>query len=89
MNTTIGAQIIEAAAALGRKIPEDLSIVFFDKIEYAPFKPTYIKQSARDIAQEAVNLLFETIENPKKKQVKIELQTALVGGGSTAPPPKL
>jgi GntR family transcriptional regulator of arabinose operon len=89
VNTTIGAQIIEAAAGLGRKIPEDLSIVFFDKIEYAPFKPTYIKQSARNIAKEAVNLLFETIENPKKKQVKIELQTALVDGGSAAPPPKV
>jgi GntR family transcriptional regulator of arabinose operon len=86
VNTTIGAQLIEAAAELGKKIPEDLSVVFFDRMEHISLKPTYIKQSAADIAKESVNLLFETIENPQKKQVKIEMKTTLIPGASTAPP---
>ncbi|MDR1059213.1 MAG: substrate-binding domain-containing protein, partial [Treponema sp.] len=70
----------------GRRIPEDLSVVFFDKIEHLPFKPTYIRQRIADIAGEAVRLLFETIEDPGKKCVKVDMPAALVIGESTAAP---
>jgi DNA-binding LacI/PurR family transcriptional regulator/DNA-binding transcriptional regulator YhcF (GntR family) len=85
VNTTIGIQIIEAAAETGRSIPQDLSIVFFDKIEHLPFKPTYIKQQAADIAKEAIRLLFDIIEDPNKRRTKVDLPTILVEGCSTAP----
>jgi DNA-binding LacI/PurR family transcriptional regulator len=84
VNTTIGVQIIEAAAEAGRTIPQDLSIVFFDKIEHLPFKPTYIKQQAEDIAKEAIRLLFDILDNPRKKRTKVDLPTTLVQGYSTA-----
>jgi DNA-binding LacI/PurR family transcriptional regulator len=86
-NTALGAQVIEAAAELGRRIPDDLSVVFFDKMEYRPLKPTYIQQQTADIAEEAVRLLFETIENPGKKCVKVDMPATLIIGESTAVPP--
>jgi DNA-binding LacI/PurR family transcriptional regulator/DNA-binding transcriptional regulator YhcF (GntR family) len=85
VNTTIGVQIIEAAAEAGRTIPQDLSVVFFDKIEHLPFRPTYIKQQAEDIAKEAIQLLFDILDNPNKKRTKVDLPTTLVQGYSTAP----
>jgi DNA-binding LacI/PurR family transcriptional regulator len=87
VSAALGAQIIEVAAELGRGIPDELSIVFFDKIEHLPFKPTYIQQRGVDIAREAVRLLFETIEDPGKKCVKVDMPAALVVGESTAAPP--
>jgi len=83
VNTTIGAEIIAAANMLKKTIPGDLSLVFFDKIERLPFEPTYIKQSPEKIAEEAVRILFENIEDPEKKRVKINLPPEFVAGEST------
>jgi GntR family transcriptional regulator of arabinose operon len=86
VNSTVGLQIIEAAAGLGRGIPDDLSVVFFDRQDPFPLKPTYIKQEAANIAKEAVSLLFEIIGSPSKKRIKTDLPTTLVTGDSTAAP---
>jgi GntR family transcriptional regulator of arabinose operon len=83
VNTTIGRELVDAATAIGRKVPDDLSIVFFDKIERLPIKPTFVQQSPERIAREAVSLLFKAIEDPTRKRIKIDLPTTLVIGDST------
>ena len=57
----------QAAAALGLRIPEDLSIVGFDGVEPAAwpsYRLTTIRQPVRRMTDAAVTMLLERIANP-------------------------
>jgi len=86
VNSSIGRQILESAAELGRRIPEDISLVLFDNREPLPVFPTYIKQQESEIARAAVRLLVEAIADPAHRRTKVVLPTTLVQGKTSRPP---
>lgn len=82
----IGAS--QAAARLGRTIPDDLSVVGFDDVpRAAAWDPplTTIRQPLVDKGRVAADLLLELIDGRPPR--RIELPIELVVRDSTAPPP--
>lgn len=84
VNSTIGLQVLNSAAALGIQIPESMSVVMFDDPNPLKTQPTYMKQQAEEIAHEAVRLLLHSINNPTGKKKRVEYPTSLVIGDTTA-----
>ncbi len=73
---------IDYAIKAGYKVPEDISFVGFDDIEYANlFKPaiTTIKQDKEALGEQAVNLLMQLIngKRPSKKRYLIDTELIL------------
>lgn len=64
----------------GKKIPEDISIMGFDGIEMGEyFNPTLttIKQPEKQIAQESIRLIVESVENDGKSE-HLTVETQLI-----------
>jgi GntR family transcriptional regulator of arabinose operon len=86
-NTAIGLTIFEAAKELGRAVPEDLSVVFFDDYEasaYSAIPPTYVSQQEYELGMEAGKLLVSIINNPQQERRKLVMPVKLIVRGSTA-----
>lgn len=84
----IAAMLREAAVRIGRRIPEDLSIVCFDHPEAfydrAQYRFTHIRQDQEGMGEAAVDVALSLIRDPRAMR-KIALPTELVIGQSTAP----
>ncbi len=77
--TAIGA--IAAAADLGYRVPEDVSIVGFDNTEIAKYSnPPLTTVNIPTVRQGeiATNMLFERIENRQAEPYSVELHTELI-----------
>lgn len=82
--------VIRALTELGRRIPEDISIVGIDDIDLAAFSNpplTTVRQSFEDTGRRAVKRLVAQIANPALDTASDLLEPTLVVRGSTAPPP--
>ncbi|WP_239254093.1 GntR family transcriptional regulator [Listeria ilorinensis] len=68
----IALMLRQACKALGKKIPEDLSIVCFDHpdqyFDHLAFRFTHIKQSQYKMGKKAITSLLEQIIHPEKVQ---------------------
>lgn len=87
--SAIGA-IIEAKAR-GLKVPEDITVVGFDDIEFAQsYDPplTTVYQPRREMGRKAMEILGRLIADPRKPQPDALLDYKLVVRASSAPPPK-
>ena len=87
--TAIG--VLRAAYMEGRRVPEDLSVVGLDDIDFAEFTLpplTTIRLSRADLARAAFDALCAQSEDPANPHIKREflVSTSLVVRGSTAPP---
>jgi LacI family transcriptional regulator len=88
--TAIG--VLRAAYAAGLRVPEDLSVVGLDDIDFAAYTLpplTTIRLSRVELARaafEALHMRAEDPESPKRKR-EFLVSTSLVVRGSTAPPP--
>ncbi len=83
----IGA--VQEAAALGLRVPDDLSVVGFDGIDAASWtqpKLTTVEQPIDDIAETAISALRLLIEKPGQTQPNYMFLPRLRLGGTTAPP---
>lgn len=65
----------------GIKVPDELAVISFDQSDafdlfYSPV--TYVSQSLSDIGKEAVKLVINRINNNKKKQVNVIIESKLV-----------
>lgn len=83
----IGA--LQEAAALGLRVPDDLSIVGFDGIEAAAWTQpplTTIEQPIVEIAGTAVTALQRLITEPQETVPSFVFRPRLLPGGTTAPP---
>lgn len=81
---------MDAAASLGRRIPEDLSVVGFDDTDpsgWAMVNLTTVHQPLDEMARHAVRTLLERIDGtaPRPSQ-RIVFPVELVVRGTTAPP---
>lgn len=88
--TAIG--VLRAAYHAGLRVPQDLSVIGLDDIDFAEFTLpplTTIRLSRADLARAAFEALRQQAEDPTnpKKQREFLVSTSLVVRGSTAPPP--
>ena len=87
--TAIG--VLRAAYLQGLRVPQDLSVIGLDDIDFAEFTLpplTTIRLSRSELARAAFDALRQHAENPSKLAVQREflVSTSLVVRGSTAPP---
>jgi len=85
-NIAIGA--IQAARARGLRVPEDVSIVGFDDVEYATIVTpalTTVRQPLAEMGRTAVSLLIRLLDGQRFETLHVELATRLVVRESTAP----
>ncbi|HEX4284845.1 MAG TPA: LacI family DNA-binding transcriptional regulator [Terracidiphilus sp.] len=88
--TAIG--VLRAAYLRGLRVPQDLSVVGLDDIDFAEFTLpplTTIRLSRRELARAAFDALRQQAEKPESGRVEREflVSTSLVLRGSTAAPP--
>ena len=82
--------VLRALTELGRRIPEDVSVVGIDDIDLAAFSNpplTTIRQSFEDTGRRAVHRLVSQIAHPEEATTPDVVAPTLVIRGSTAPPP--
>lgn len=87
LSSNFSPHVIQAALQLGISVPEDLSVVFFDDVEYPDFcivPPTAVVQQELELGREAGRLIMEQIENRSSEYQQIKLPTVLVPRQSTA-----
>jgi LacI family transcriptional regulator len=90
--TAIG--VLRAAYMEGLHVPQDLSVIGLDDIDFAEFTLpplTTIRLSRTDLARAAFEALRQHAENPRDPKIQREflVSTSLVLRGSTAPPAKV
>lgn len=88
--------IYDAAATLGLRIPDDLSVVGFDDLpeaQWATPPMTTVQQPTADMGATALRILLDTIRERRTpatrpgRTPRLELATNLLVRRSTAPPP--
>lgn len=87
-NDLVAIGVLQEAAALGLRVPEDLSVVGFDGIASAWTQPhlTSVEQPIGQIGETAVAALRELIEQPDVELPSFVYRPRLRRGGTTAPP---
>jgi LacI family transcriptional regulator len=83
--------VLRAAYLQGLRVPQDLSVVGLDDIDFAEFTLpplTTIRLSRADLARAAFEALRQQAEAPKNAKIQREflVSTSLVLRGSTAAP---
>lgn len=82
--------VLRALAELGRRVPEDVSVVGIDDIDLAAFANpplTTVRQPFEDTGRRAVERLVARIANPEITSSSDLVTPNLMVRGSTAPPP--
>ncbi|MFC5648643.1 GntR family transcriptional regulator [Paenibacillus solisilvae] len=89
INPGLGLQAIKVASEMGIRVPEDLSLIFFDDFEFSEFytvRPTFISQEENVLGKEAAKLLISIMENPEQDTQKLFFPPKLIIRESTAKP---
>lgn len=82
--------LIRALREMGRRVPQDVSIVSMDDIALAQFcEPplTTIRQPFEDLGRAAVDHVVALIDDPAAERERVVIEPELVVRASTAPPP--
>jgi LacI family repressor for deo operon, udp, cdd, tsx, nupC, and nupG len=90
-NDGMAIGVIQSAKRLGRRVPDDLSVVGFDDIQFARYTDpplTTVAQPMREIGEGTVRLLLEILGGNEIAPVSITLPHTLMVRSSTAPPRK-
>ncbi len=85
-NDNLAIGLMQAAHALGIRVPEDISIVGVDDVELAGVvNPglTTVRQPLAEMGRMAVSLLTRALDNQRFEALHVELATRLVVRGST------
>jgi len=85
-NDNLALGLMQAARARGLRIPEDLSIVGFDDLEWAEYvtpQLTTVRQPLAEMGRMAVSLLTRLLDKQSIEALHVELATRLVVRGST------
>lgn len=81
--------VMEAVRDVGKRIPEDISIIGFDDITQASqVNPqlTTVRQPLEQMGREAARMLLALLNDPEAQPERIELPTELIVRASTQPP---
>ncbi len=85
-NDNLALGTMQAARARGLRIPEDLSIVGFDDLEWAEYVSpalTTVRQPLAEMGRMAVSLLTRLLDNQSFEALHVELATRFIARGST------
>jgi LacI family repressor for deo operon, udp, cdd, tsx, nupC, and nupG len=88
-NDGMAIGVLQAAKRRGYRVPDDLSVVGFDDIQFARYTDpplTTVAQPMREIGDGTVRLLLEILEGNEIAPVSITLPHTLMVRSSTAPP---
>lgn len=88
-NDGMAIGVIQSAKRLGRRLPEDLSVVGFDDIQFARYTDpplTTVAQPMREIGEGTVRLLLEILGGNEIAPISITLPHTLMVRASTAKP---
>jgi GntR family transcriptional regulator of arabinose operon len=80
-NDRIAGRCMQALAAAGRRIPQDVRIVGIDDVNYASLLPvplTTVRQPCREIGETAMRVMLDRLANPKMPFRDILLDCTLV-----------
>ncbi len=86
-NDIVAIGMINALRERGVQVPRDVSIIGFDDIDFAAVMTpalTTVRQSTARTAEMAMNLLFENIDKPDMRPVRLDLEPELVERDSVA-----
>jgi len=81
--------VYEAARRMGLRIPEDLSVVGFDDIDYAQWMGpplTTVRQPLAEMGAAAAELVLTLADGDDPAQTRVEIATSLIVRESTAAP---
>ncbi|MEV7012334.1 LacI family DNA-binding transcriptional regulator [Streptosporangium sp. NPDC051022] len=87
-NDTVAIGVLAAAAELGLRVPEDLSVIGYDNVHLAGTQPislTTVDQPRRAMGRSAAALLSDRIGDPGKSSRLREITPRLVVRRSTGP----
>lgn len=90
-NDLLAVGVIQAARAHGLRVPEDLSVVGFDDLEFATIVTpalTTVRQPLAEMGRTAVSMLVRLLEGKRFETLHVQLGTRLVVRESTAAPPR-
>jgi LacI family transcriptional regulator, galactose operon repressor len=88
-NDVVAIGAINAAHALGLRVPEDVSITGFDDIAMAAwevFRLTTVRQDLRRMAETAADLVLGLVDDPHREPQRIVLPADLIPRATLAPP---
>lgn len=88
-NDEMAFGLMRALHELGRRVPDDVSVVGFDAIALSEFSfppLTTVKQDFPAIGRELVRLVLQQLRS-KTVPGRVLLPTELIVRGTTAPPP--
>ena len=88
-NDVVAIGAINAAHALGLRVPEDVSITGFDDIAMAAwevFRLTTVRQDLRRMAETAADLVLGLVDDPYRAPQRIVLPADLIPRATLAPP---
>ncbi len=89
-NDEMAIGVLKTVRAAGLRVPEDLSIIGFDAIEYAEYcEPalTTVYQPRREIGSRAAEMLVEAMTDTSTEPVAVTLEARLLIRQSTGPVP--
>lgn len=79
--------VLEAARELELRVPEDLSVIGYDDVEFADYVGlTTVRQQLFESGQVGLQLLLDVISESTREPVCIEMPSELVARSTTAPP---
>jgi LacI family transcriptional regulator len=87
-NDKVAVGVMEAAAARGLRVPEDLSVAGFDDIDVSRAttpRLTTVRQPLQEMGRTAVTMLMRQLEGHAHEALSMELETRLVVRESTGP----
>ncbi|UVI28258.1 GntR family transcriptional regulator [Paenibacillus spongiae] len=91
-NEGVGLASIRAASAIGKSVPEQLSVVFFDDYDHAEdarIPPTCVSQQGEEIGRQSAKRLFALLERPIQDRISIRVPARLIVRRSTATAPNI
>lgn len=77
------AQVVQQALdQMGKKVPEDISVICYDRLENSRYNYTYIKQRQYEMGAHASRILFDEIVHGKSDPETVLLDFDLIHGQS-------
>jgi LacI family transcriptional regulator len=89
LNDLMAFAALNAAVAVGREVPRELSVVGFDDIRMASwerFQLTTVRQPLAEMARTSADLMAQRIESPDAPYQRLVFPSLLVRRRTTAPP---
>jgi LacI family transcriptional regulator len=89
-NDKVAVGVMEAAAARGLRVPDDLSVTGFDDIDVSRAttpRLTTVRQPLQEMGRTAVTMLMRQLDGHPHEALSMELETRLIVRGSTGPVP--